>query len=353
MVTPRPPQVEVEPWPEAEAMFRRDPRWLGGDDAHSVHLGEGRHLWLFGDTFLRPAADGGRAGSSFVHNTVGIQRGARPDEAALTYHWREADGGPAAVFEDDEPGVYLWPGNGLRVGLRVVLFSMRVRSRVFTPRGEDDPRVENLHNFELLGWSARLLEGADDDPAAWRTIPVRPPEHAGLVGIGGLLEVDDHVLAYCLSTPWTTPPVRLLRWPVAQVAAGDLSSPAWWDGRGWSPRREHAVDTGLRPLTEFTVHRDEALGMYVSTQLRDYAAGRIEFRCATHPGGPWSAPTVVQVPQGADPDAIAYAAKCHPHQVVEGGGVMLTYATNGTSLETVLERDDLYQPHVLRIRFRP
>src|SRR5215467_7748298 len=40
------------PWPEADCIFRSDPRWLGADAAFSVDLGQGRVLWLFGDSFV-------------------------------------------------------------------------------------------------------------------------------------------------------------------------------------------------------------------------------------------------------------------------------------------------------------
>ena len=44
--------IDAEPWPEADELFRSDPHWLGSDDAYSIDLGDGRVLWLFGDTFI-------------------------------------------------------------------------------------------------------------------------------------------------------------------------------------------------------------------------------------------------------------------------------------------------------------
>ncbi|MEA2698994.1 MAG: hypothetical protein QOI66_3265, partial [Myxococcales bacterium] len=44
--------VTAAAWPDADALFRRDPRWLGGDAAFSVALGGDRILWLFGDSFI-------------------------------------------------------------------------------------------------------------------------------------------------------------------------------------------------------------------------------------------------------------------------------------------------------------
>ena len=44
----QPLRVTAVAWPEADAMFHRDPRWLGGDDAYSIDLGNGpRRLVLW------------------------------------------------------------------------------------------------------------------------------------------------------------------------------------------------------------------------------------------------------------------------------------------------------------------
>ena len=42
--------VKAVQWPQADALFHRDPRWLGSDAAFSVPLRDGRILWLFNDT---------------------------------------------------------------------------------------------------------------------------------------------------------------------------------------------------------------------------------------------------------------------------------------------------------------
>jgi hypothetical protein len=40
----------AEPWPEADALFRGDAHWVGGDGCYSIDLGDGRVLWTFGDS---------------------------------------------------------------------------------------------------------------------------------------------------------------------------------------------------------------------------------------------------------------------------------------------------------------
>src|SRR6187402_1669159 len=60
----------VAEWPEADALFHRDRRWLGADCAYSVDLGKGRVLWLFGDTFVSEKTPPRRRGARMPRNTV-------------------------------------------------------------------------------------------------------------------------------------------------------------------------------------------------------------------------------------------------------------------------------------------
>ena len=82
----------AQPWPEADALFHRDPRWLGADGASSVDLGAGRVLWLFDDTFVATCASGDRSQATMVRNTVAIQTGYDPSRATIAFRWRA--GGP-------------------------------------------------------------------------------------------------------------------------------------------------------------------------------------------------------------------------------------------------------------------
>jgi hypothetical protein len=51
---------------------------LGSDGAFSIDLGNGRTLWLFGDTLVVKKAGDTRKTAAFLHNTVAIQSGYDP-----------------------------------------------------------------------------------------------------------------------------------------------------------------------------------------------------------------------------------------------------------------------------------
>jgi len=92
--------IAATPWPEADALFHQDPRWLGGDDAYSVDLGNGRVLWLFGDSFIATSAKRSRRESQMVRNSIAIQHGYDPATAKMEFFWRGRDQTPASFFAE-------------------------------------------------------------------------------------------------------------------------------------------------------------------------------------------------------------------------------------------------------------
>lgn len=74
-------------WPEADLLFQRDQYWVGGDGAYSVDLGEGRVLWLFGDSWIDPRGMGSREGATMVSNSLALQNGYDPSQATAEFYW--------------------------------------------------------------------------------------------------------------------------------------------------------------------------------------------------------------------------------------------------------------------------
>ena len=104
--------VTAEVWREADALFHRDPQWLGGDDAYSLDLGDERVAWFFGDSFVAPTSPGERRATTMVHNSIGIQTGYDPTTADFKTYWRNTDGKPTSFFPDDGKH-YFWPGGSI------------------------------------------------------------------------------------------------------------------------------------------------------------------------------------------------------------------------------------------------
>jgi hypothetical protein len=146
------PSPMAASWPEADALFRKDPCWVGSDDAYSLDLGHGRIAWLFADTLIDPSGRHERHGAAFIRNSVAIQQRYNPAAASIRFYWGRKAGRPASFFSDTETEWY-WPGGGTLVKRRLILFLMRVRT------------VTGGLGFEAFGSAAVLIDNPDADPS--------------------------------------------------------------------------------------------------------------------------------------------------------------------------------------------
>lgn len=354
--------VEAEPWPEADRLFRQDPRWLGADAAYSIPLaggapGEERVLWLFGDSFVAPreraagpAPEHPRAGVRFVRNSVGVQSGLDPSRARMRFAWRETPQGPASFFPE-EGERWLWPQHGIQIGRTLLVFLMRVRA---TPG-------EGL-GFAADGWRVAVVDDPAGAPESWDVRLLAPAgAPAGLVVGAGVLAVGEHVVALAAREPGDHAGF-LVRWERAALAraplaAADLERCEWWAGaRGWVvadaldvPPAVVLADAGAESSLTF----DARLGRFVHVHSRGFGATTVALAFAERIEGPWSpASEVFRPPESDAPGPFVYAAKGHPE--LAGADLVVTYATNALEgVERLVTDDALYWPRFVRLRFAP
>ena len=132
------------PWPEAETLLRRESAWLGGDGAYTVNLGEGRILWLFGDSFIDSARWGSRRQSILVRNSIAIQNGPNPAAAEIEFYWRMQGSEPAAFFHKTGEA-WFWPGGGIYLHNKLLIFLMDIRPE------------ENDFGFDILQKTSHFI----------------------------------------------------------------------------------------------------------------------------------------------------------------------------------------------------
>ncbi|MBT9582861.1 DUF4185 domain-containing protein [bacterium] len=345
---PLAPQIEsVEAWPQADLLFRRDPRWLGGDGAYSLDLGGGRVLWLFGDSFVVPRAGVGRAQAAIVRNSVAIQQGYDPSTASLTFGWGAKGGEPASFFPDREDGVFYWPGHAILLDRTLLVFLMKVRS------------AKNELGFETCGWDAMAISNPADPPEQWRMrlMECEQNDFGVLVGSATIMRQGEDLYALSAQEPGHS--IYAVRWPVAQALAGNLTDPSWWsvvqDQPGkWVPQSQLSAKPS--PLftggaVELTVHRDPRLQRWISIQTEGFGAADLAMRSAAELTGPWTPlQKIYHPPESNDKRLMIYAGKCHPEQL--GADWVLTYVANSFSFEHLLATPEIYYPHFLRVRLK-
>jgi hypothetical protein len=96
---------------QSSAGLKYQQGWVGADDAYSIPLGDGRSLWVFGDTFIASTPDAPRGPTSaFIRNSIGITNCAG-GKCSMEYFWGHKDRKPDSMFS--APGAdWLWPMDG-------------------------------------------------------------------------------------------------------------------------------------------------------------------------------------------------------------------------------------------------
>jgi hypothetical protein len=348
---PAPEHLTAGPWPEAEAMFRSDPRWLGGDACYSVDLGGDRILWLFGDSFVAPDESGDRKHATMVRNTIAIQHGRDPRTARMEFHWRQEGSKPLPFFANDgEHG--FWPLHGVR--LRdgpLLLFQTIVR----------DTPGQGL-GFAIDGWRIVRVTNPDDDPPAWgcTVLPLPDLPYRCMMGTA-VWQVQDDV--YALGTSGDAPhPGFLCRFHVGDLLTQRIA-PRWCGGPAQQPfhlpfcpfDRNHPVAILPEAAPECSLHFELRLGRWLHVCSRGFGATTIAVRTARTPGGPWSLPTdVFTPPESRDEHPLVYAGKAHPEVDAGADGLLVTYAANALDFGALFTQEgqrDLYWPRAVRLSF--
>ncbi len=321
-------ETQAVAWPDADSMFRRDARWMGGDGAYSVDLGGGRVLWLFGDSFVATGANRVRSQSVLVRNSVGIQSGYDPSKASIAYAYRSDAMGKPGSFIAEEGDEWFWPGGGVKIDDRVVVFLYRVG-----PGGG--------LGFENRGSDVLVIENPGDEPLQWRMTRTRLPDNGMKIfpGSGGVQLDGEYLISYAVQEP--SHDLFLARWP----KHGDYTRPEWWDGSGYSDQPKVVVPS---VGTEFSVHFDQVLGKWVLFEMRGFGAADLHVRTADRLEGPFGAPQKVFHPSESDrANILVYAGKAHPEIV--GAQIVATYASNSFDFTTLVNDMSLYYPRFVRI----
>lgn len=329
-------------WPEADRLFRSNPLWLGGDVAYSVDLGNERVLWLFGDSFIATAPGQKRRQSTFVHNSIAIETGDDPANASLAFYWPVKNGRPTE-FAPNEGKVWLWPGDGIRLGSKLLLFFSRVRS---------DKSKDSL-GFRSAGWTVFIVDNSDGDPSSWMLRRVKTRPNRWRVSLGdGVEELGEFV--YAFGSPERGSGDVLARWHASDAERGDLSSPEWWCGPkdGWlaqgAIRKQTLAVVIPDAPSEFAVQWSSELNKFIEAQSIGFGASDIAMRWADRLEGPWSAPLkIYHPPESNRPDAFVYAGKLHP--ALRGTDIVVTYVAN-SSRDGILAKDtSIYFPRFVRV----
>ncbi len=340
--------IAAERWPEAESVFHSDPRWLGGDGASSMDLGDGRVLWLFGDSFVDVSGTGSRHTATLVRNTIAVQTGYNPCLASMDFAWKMKADRPVAFFaKSGDPDTWYWPASGILMGKKLLIFLMTVRA------------ADNALGFETCGWKAAWIDNPQEPPDAWNPVWLISPQCRNLVvGVGN--PVLENGFLHVFAADGRDLSIYLARWPAAAAFSGTLTAPQWWTGEtgaqsGWEAMT--GANDGLRPVMkggqmEFSVTRRSESGRYRRVQTKSFLDPCLAVSTASALTGPWTdAGCFFTPPEQGDPELLIYAGKSHP--ALTGVDLVFSYVVNTTAPERLLTDMSLYFPIMLKGKMLP
>ncbi len=330
-----------------ENLFHRNPHWLGGDGASSVDLGDGRVLWLFGDSFIAADDNSTRADATMVRNSIAIQTGNDPATAKMDFYWRESESAPpSSFFPESGDDTWLWPGHGIRLDDgSLLIFAMRIRETDHAADEQPDPL-----GFETVAYLAISIDNPDDNPADWHLQTLTPPDNqAGIIfGAGGVVKDDAYLYALGVRDAAPEKPVYAARWSLDSLAKQDMSGAEYWCGDKWKKNIDDAVPLFENAQTEMSLHYDPDRKEYLCIQTSGFGDTALTIRSAARPEGLWSEPeTICDLPKSENKNLISYAGKAHPHLTAENG-TLLSYVTNSLNIKDIFDDEALYYPRFVK-----
>ncbi|WP_040864142.1 alpha/beta fold hydrolase [Nocardia exalbida] len=312
--------------------------WTGADSTYSRRLPDGRHLWMFSDTFLGTVhPDGSRpATSPMVKNTFVVDDQGRMS----TVHGGTADA-PTAVVPSPK-GQMLWVGGGYVTG--DVLNIMLVR---FVNNDPDDLMWG-------LTWDENVLARFDADDLS--LIDLTPmPSQAGVMWSAWLDYDGTHTYVYGTEESGSDKFMH-----VARVSGDDLRAQwEFFDGERWTPNENDSARIMPGVANEYSVTRWRDRYLLITQDTSAPFSAEIWAYLSDSPTGPFTLPTLVyRAPEAGadgsfeDPNVYAYNAHEHP-DLRSGDTLIVSYNVNSLDFEGVVGDVSKYRPRFVTVRLNP
>ena len=343
-----------ERWEAADALFHQDPRWLGADGASSIDLGGDRTLWLFGDSFIATSAALTRREATMVRNSVAVMSGRDPLTATMEFAWRDA-ATPGSFFPEAGDH-WFWPSHGVRVPDGPLLLFL----------AEERPTPGQGLGFAAAGYRVVRVADPDQPPSTWtlETVATLPAPQDVDASVGACMVVDGDQLVAVSVDGDSTHDGRLVRWPLAEIAAGDASAPEWWSDGAWVAQPALVKNPTIvfdDAGSECSLSGD-GWGGWTYVASRGFGASTIAVRSAPRLTDGWklTAADAFTPPESAGDAPFVYAGKAHPELRSDGDhsayswDLVVTYADNSFTFADLLDparEKTLYWPHFARIAF--
>jgi hypothetical protein len=285
----------------------RGPMWENGDGATTIDVGDGRRIWLFGDTYIGPSdATTVLPGYQFARNALAVQQGGCMQFRA---------GGPDILHAIDyiprpAPKEWYWPNAGVVDRDAGVIY-------VSAMHAATDSNGPDGFRWRLLDSELIALDYNSLVPLYARKMP----SPYGLLWGTSILQVGNWIYIYARGGD--KPRQYVARTTMAHLLDGHWE---FWNGNAWSTSptpgqmRFRSYDGGPDPgpLPAATVEQYGS-GYLLSSKRCDMLCDDLSAWYSTSPSGPWYA---VNSATGR----VLTTTTRYPSQIVYGGHLIHTQA---------------------------
>jgi hypothetical protein len=346
------PKVRIELLPRYDALFEKEEGWTGADGAYSVTTGERTTLWLFGDTWIGEIRDGQHVNASIIRNSIAIQRGCVPTDAAVEFYFSKTPGVPQAFIRPADGQGWYWIYHGTLAPDGLYLFLLQIE--------RTDAPVSL--GFKVIGSWLGFIANFTDPPDQWQVVQRKIPwasfSATGETFFGSwVLRKDGFFYIYGIADKITHGAHRKFM-ILARVMETELARFDRWrfyNAGQWSADFTRAEHLCANMANEYSVSFMPVLKKYMAVYSDNGLSKNIVARFATNPWGTWSKPIILfQCPEmDRDGTIYCYAAKGHPGMPCNPDGLIVTYVANSTDFDKLAGDASLYRPRFLRVRFNP
>ncbi len=290
------------------------PGWASSDGTFSIPIGDGRVLWLFGDTLMNTVQPDGsmHRNGDFIRNSAAVQT-----ENTFTTLARGTASNPDDFLHPTQPDQWYWPASGIVEGDTITLFMHRLRKDGegawnFAGDGTDMLKLDRntLGTVAKFDLGTRTVDDPGAAPIGWGTSIIEHNGHSYIYGMEDRKEQKNELGEVVV------PAARfayVARCPQGQIGSGDWE---YWDGKGWSNDHQKAEPIADGVSNSFTVLKTPSGFSLVSQEL--YFSSGLASRSASSPEGPFSDWKHVHDGPPKRDDQISYNALVHPEFTVDG-----------------------------------
>ncbi|HEX3997677.1 MAG TPA: DUF5005 domain-containing protein [Pirellulales bacterium] len=367
-----------------DAAFTRASGWTGGDVAGTVDLGDGRVLWLFGDSWIGTVAHGRHAsGSRMVNNAIAIQAEQPGAKADIRFYWqggmKDLKAWIAPPADKKKPNGWYWPAGG---GCVVPGPGGRPRLVIFLFHIGKQEGKGGIWGFKSLGSTMATVDNIADPVEKWQVrqfdIPFAVAADEGQAAANQKLrkrEISWGVAA-CLNQPngesasggWfyiygvriDSPLNRQLLLARAKIdAPSQFDAWQFYAGGGkWSAAAADAAPVAEGVAPELSVERlpsgkESSPGQrpaWIMVYSESPLGRKIFARTADRPEGPWSERKAVYSVPELERNRVYFEYAAKGHFCLSGrDALLITYLVNSTDFAAMVGDASIYRPRFIRV----